>query len=85
MTQLLRSKGLLGYVDGNITKPTQPSSGTPTIDPSPIYSNKPNADEWTFCDHLAQGHITLNCNNIAGLGILTTGTAKESWDSIQTE
>ena len=83
MTQLLGSKGLLGYVDGNITKPTQSPTSTP--DPTPIYSTNPNIDEWTFRDQLAQGHITLNCTDVAGLGVLTTGTAKEAWDSIQKE
>jgi len=42
-------------------------------------------DEWHFQDQLAQGHITLNCVNVAGLGVKTTGTAKEAWDSIQAE
>jgi len=31
------------------------------------------------------GHITLNCVDVAGLGVKTTGTAKEAWDSIQAE
>jgi hypothetical protein len=52
MTQLLGSKGLLGYVNGNITKPTQSlPSGTP--DSTPIYSTSPNVNEWTFRDQLA--------------------------------
>ena len=38
-----------------------------------------------FCDQLARGHITLNCTNVAGLGVVTTGTVKDAWDSIQTE
>jgi hypothetical protein len=28
--------------------------------------------------HLTQGHITLNCTDIAGLDVITTGTAKEA-------
>ena len=32
-----------------------------------------------------QDHITLNCTDVAELGIVTTGTAKEAWDSIQNE
>ena len=27
----------------------------------------------------------INCTNVAGLGVVTTGTAKDTWDSIQTE
>ena len=85
MLQLLGSKGLTGYIDGNITKPTQLSVTTTTPDPTPIYSTKLNVDEWTFHDQLACGHITLNCTDISGLGMITTGMAKEAWDSIQAE
>jgi len=87
MTQLLGSKGLLGYVNGKIAKPAQPSSGTttPTPTPTPIYSTTPSSDEWDFRDQLARGHITLNCTDTASLGVTTTGSAKDAWDSIQTE
>ena len=56
-----------------------------TTHPTPIYSTTPTADEWHFRGHLTQGHITLNCTDVAGLGVKTTGTTKEAWDSIQTE
>ena len=85
MKQLLGSKGLTGYIDGNIEKPAAPSSTTTTPDATPIYSSRPSYDEWMFCDQLAQGHITLNCTDIAGLGVKVTRTAKEAWDSIQSE
>jgi hypothetical protein len=85
MTQLLRSKGLLGYVNGKIPRPTQPTSTTTSPDPTPVYSTTPSPDEWDFCDLLARGHITLNCMDIASLGIKATGTSKEAWDSIQAE
>ena len=85
MIQLLGSKGLLGYVNRQITKPIQPSTGDPTPDPTPVYSTTPSFDEWTFCDQLARGHVTLNCTDVASLGVKTTGTAKEAWDSIQAE
>src|SRR6266511_3287053 len=85
MTQLLGSKGLLGYTDGKIVKPTQPTPDAITPDSTPIYSTNSNFNEWTFCDQLAQGHVTLNCSDIAGLGVMTTGTTKDAWDSIQTE
>ena len=52
---------------------------------TPIYSIIPTADEWHFRDQLTRGHITLNCTDVTGLGVKTTGTAKEAWDSIQTE
>ena len=92
ITQLLGSKGLLGYIDGKISKPGPesiplPTSGTTPAQPfsTPIYSSTPTLDEWTFRDQLARGHITLNCMDVASLGVTTTGTAKEAWDSIQTE
>ena len=85
MTQLLGSKGLIGYIDGKVTKPVQPTSGTPIPDSTPVYSTEPSYDEWMFRDQLTRGHITLNCTDVAGLGVVTTGTAREAWDSIQTE
>ena len=88
--QLLAAKGLLGYIDGEIPKPV-PSS-TPVTDTTtaataetPIYSTNPTLDEWIFRDHVARAHIVLNCTNALGLGVVTTGTAKEAYDSIQNE
>ena len=85
MTQLLGAKGLSGYIDGKIALPTQTPTGTATTHSTPIYSTTPTADEWHFRDQLTRGHITLNCTNVTGLGVKTMGTAKEAWDSIQTE
>jgi hypothetical protein len=54
ITQLLGSKGLLGYIDGRIPKPDNPSSDKPpTTDTTPIYSTTPTLDEWVFHDQLA--------------------------------
>src|SRR5277367_3690353 len=91
INQLLGSKGLLGYINGKIPKPGPESILLPSenvgIQPitTPIYSSTPTLDEWNFRDQLARGHITLNCSDVAGLGVVTTGTAKEAWDSIQKE
>ena len=91
MTQLLGSKGLLGYIDGSIPKPAQPSEITTTTETTatttvtPIYSSNPTSDEWKFRDQLTRGHVTLNCTDVASLGVVTNGTAKEAWESIQTE
>ena len=94
ITQLLGAKGLLGYINGMIqkpsSKPTQSSmaqAAPTTILPTstPIYSSNPTHDEWVFLDQLTRGHITLNCTDVASLGVMTTGMAKEAWDSIQTE
>src|SRR6266498_4933987 len=85
--QLLGSKGLTGYINGNIPKRAESTLDpkATTSDPTPIYLTKPNFDEWTFRDQLAWGHITLNCTDVAGLRVITTGTAKDAWDSIQNE
>jgi len=92
INQLLGSKGLLGYINGTIPKPGPesvplPTSETPTLPTvnTPIYSSTPTLDEWNFRDQVARGHITLNCTDVASLGVVTTGTAKDAWDSIQTE
>ena len=86
MVQLLGSKGLQGYIDGSVPKPMpgEPTTET-TVTPTPIYSSTPSLDEWKFRDQLARGHITLNCTDIASLGIVATGTAKEAWESIKSE
>jgi hypothetical protein len=89
ITQLLGAKGLMGYIDGKILKPAQPSTSdkdTP-ITGTPIYSTTPTLDEWNFRDQLrvTRGHITLNCTDIASLGVITTGTAKDAWDFIENE
>jgi hypothetical protein len=94
ITQLLCSKGLLGYINGNIHKPGPesipiPSTPTTTIQPqvinasTPIYLSTPTLNEWVFCNQLERDHITLNCMDIASLRVVSTGTAKEAWDSIQ--
>jgi hypothetical protein len=90
ITQLLGSKGLLGYVDGKISRPGPeslqlPSTPTSQLISTPIYSTHPTLDEWIFRDQLARGHITLNCTDVASLGVTTTGTAKDAWESIQAE
>ena len=81
ITQLLSSKGLLGYINGKIPKPTQSittGTGDTTSTSTPIYSTTPTLDEWTFRDQLARGHVTLDCIDIASLGVITTGTAQEA-------
>ena len=93
ITQLLELKGLLGYINGKISKPGPKSIPLPTFETTtvplslstPIYSSYPTLDEWNFQDQLTRGHITLNCTDVASLGVITTGTAKDAWELIQTE
>ena len=85
--QLLGAKGLTGYIDGNIPKPTQSSTSDKDIltTGTPVYSATPTLDEWNFRDQLTRGHITLNCTDVASLSVITTRTAKDAWDSIKNE
>ena len=92
ITQLLGSKGLLGYINGNIVKPGPesiplPTSETTTTPPlnTPIYLSMPTFDEWNFWDQLTRGHITLNCTDVTNLGVIMTGTVKDAWDLIHME
>ena len=89
ITQLLGAKGLMGYIDGKIPKPSQsPTSDSDNDTPTtgtPIYSMTPTLDEWNFRDQLTRAHITLNCTDVASLGVIITGTAKDAWDSIANE
>jgi hypothetical protein len=93
ITQLLGAKGLLGYIDGKIQKHAQPptpdtadtTAATATSTMTPIYSTNPTLDEWIFRDQVTRGHITLNCMDVASLGVIMVGTAKDTYDSIQNE
>ena len=85
ITQLLGAKGLMGYIDGKIPKPSQSESMATSDKVTPIYSTTPTLNEWNFWDQLTRGHITLNCMDITSLGIIITGTAKDTWDSIKNE
>jgi hypothetical protein len=85
MIQLLMSKGLLGYANGDIPIPTLQEEDMTTTTATLIYSTTPTLDEWKYCNQLTCAHITLNCTDTASLGMNTTGTSKDTWDSIQTE
>ncbi|KAK0224882.1 hypothetical protein EDD85DRAFT_778099, partial [Armillaria nabsnona] len=92
LTELLKGKGLWGYVEGTIPCPAAPATSTsgPTSmplppDPMPIYSSNPSYDEWRFRDQLAHSHIVVNVLDPIGLGVKTDGMAKQCWDSIIAE
>ncbi|KAK0224400.1 hypothetical protein EDD85DRAFT_747725, partial [Armillaria nabsnona] len=89
ISELLKGKGLSGYIDGSITCPPIPATTTgatpPDPTPTPIYSSVPSRDEWKFRDQLTHSHIILNIVDPIGLGVKTDGTAKECWDSVAQE
>ena len=75
MIQLLGSKGLLGYINGTIFKPTLPTESITktTVVTTPIYSTNPTLDKWVFQDQLVRGHVVaLNCTDIASLRVNAT-------------
>ena len=94
ITLLLGTKGLLGYINGDIPRPSPPakastseaSSTSPAaVAATPLYSLTPTYEEWLFRDQLTKGLVALNCSNTISLGVNTSGTAKEAWDSILAE
>ena len=92
INQLFEAKGLLGYINGTIKKPSSEAISTPAVwgastipISTPIYSSNPTYDEWVFWDQLTRGHITLNCMDITSLDVVMTGTAKDAWNLIQAE
>ncbi len=92
ITELLKGKGLWGYIEGTTTHPTafRTTTTTPATvplppDPTPIYSSSPSYDEWVFRNQLTHSHIVLNVLDPIGLGVKTDGTAQECWNSIIAE
>ncbi|KAJ3803888.1 hypothetical protein F5876DRAFT_2711, partial [Lentinula aff. lateritia] len=81
---LLTGKGLWGYIDGLIPRPSPPSDNQPTIYPpiTPVYSKLPSLEEWNFRDGVARSTIILNVADPRGMGIDDNGTSKEVWDAI---
>lgn len=80
-----KARGLLGYFDGTIQKPRNTPTPYPPIYPTPpTYwgSSNPSLDEWEQRDAYAQGMMTGNLKNAVGLGVNTTGTAHQTWDSL---
>ncbi|PBK93524.1 hypothetical protein ARMGADRAFT_929109 [Armillaria gallica] len=81
ISELLKGKGLSGYIDGSITCPPIPVSatGAPPPDPvlTPIYSSIPSCNKWKFCDQLTHLHIVLNIIDLIGLEIKTNRTVKK--------
>ncbi|KAJ7016226.1 hypothetical protein C8F04DRAFT_1163564, partial [Mycena alexandri] len=75
------SKGLLGYLNGNIAKPAL-ITGTAAPDPTPVFSKNPSRDEYEYRDGVARSLIVTNIADPIGLGVKRDGTAKECWDSV---
>ncbi|KAF7358895.1 Retrovirus-related pol polyprotein [Mycena sanguinolenta] len=88
-------RGLGGYLDGTIPKPTTPIAPTgAAVDeediPLPlsplttsVFSKTPSLEEWIHRDGMATSILVLNVKDPVGLGLKTDGTAHEAWKSLK--
>ena len=72
-------RGVSGYLDGTITKPTK----TPTKTPPETSWNSlnPSKDKWEIRNAWAKILLTFNTKNPVRLGINVNGTAADTWES----
>ncbi|KAJ6531292.1 hypothetical protein B0H19DRAFT_967217, partial [Mycena capillaripes] len=88
ITALAKARGLGGYLDGTIQRPSPPTAGATaqTIalppDPTSIYSLTPSLEEWMHRDAIATALLVLNVKNPVGLGLKVDGTAAEAMKSL---
>ncbi|KAJ3863729.1 hypothetical protein EV359DRAFT_42560, partial [Lentinula novae-zelandiae] len=82
----VQSRGLTGYMDGTIPKPTPRTEDYPgPIYPTtatPLYSPTPYPEEWELRDRLVAGAIVSNIVDPIGLGIDETKRACEIWQNL---
>ena len=91
-----RARGVIGYLDGTIQKPTETplpttipieSAGSTTDTTTPQtatewYSKTPSPEEWEVRDAWALGLLIFNIMNPVALGVVTTKTAADAWTSL---
>ncbi|KAF8192017.1 hypothetical protein K438DRAFT_1830420 [Mycena galopus ATCC 62051] len=89
MTAQSTLRGLYGYYDGTVPRPTTIAlTGTATAtslppDPTPIFSKFPSLEEWVHQDSLATSLLVLNVKDPVDVGLKTNGTAREAWKSLE--
>ncbi|KAG6858872.1 hypothetical protein C0991_001787, partial [Blastosporella zonata] len=82
LTSAARGRGLKGYLDGTLEKPS------PNIDalqmPASTWwgSLTPTPDEWDQRDAFTLSMIALNVDNPTGRGVKLDGNAAEAWKSL---
>ncbi|KAJ3863325.1 hypothetical protein EV359DRAFT_82495 [Lentinula novae-zelandiae] len=79
-------RGLTGYMDGTIPKPTPrtqdyPGPIYPTM-ATPPYSPTPHPEEWELRDRLVGGAIVSNIVDPIGLGVDEMKRASEIWQNL---
>ncbi|KAE9389134.1 hypothetical protein BT96DRAFT_947107 [Gymnopus androsaceus JB14] len=72
-------RGLKGYLDGSIPKPTSATYVYPAQTPSSIDSHFPSPGEWIQRERMVASIIYLNCTNPVGIGIEKDDSAHKTW------
>jgi hypothetical protein len=86
---LAKARGLGGYLDGTITRPVQPATGTTAQttplppDPTSVYLLTPSLEEYLHRDSMGVALLVLNVKNPVGLGLKVDGTAAEAMQSLE--
>ena len=77
------ARGVHGYLNGSITKPTAMTLTTEKLTVTSYWSSmKPTPDEWVQQDAYVKSIITLNVKNPLGFGIKSMQTAAEAWNAL---
>jgi hypothetical protein len=86
---LAKARGLGGYLDGMIAKPTpisttgQPQTTSLLPEATSIYATTPSYDEWMHRDAMTTAFLVLNVKNPVALGLKSNGRAKEAMESLE--
>ncbi|KAE9383151.1 hypothetical protein BT96DRAFT_951595 [Gymnopus androsaceus JB14] len=72
-------RGLQGYLDGSIPKPTAAMYIYTAQTSSPPDSQFPSPGEWTQHEHMVASIIYLNSSDPIGIGIERNDTASKTW------
>ncbi|KAE9384414.1 hypothetical protein BT96DRAFT_950581 [Gymnopus androsaceus JB14] len=72
-------KGLMGYLDGSIPKPTSATYLYAAQTASSIDSQFPSPGEWVQRDRIVASIIYLNCTDPIGIGIERDTVANKTW------
>lgn len=76
---IVQVRGLQGYLDGSIPKPTTATYIYTSQTPSPPDSLYPSPSEWNQRERMVASIIYLNCNDPIGIGIERDDNASKTW------